>query len=411
MRFTTKILPSRSKGLGVILLNNSKSLHALNIDMINCLQDVFQQWKVDPSLNAILIKSSSEETKRPSFCAGGDMKSIYNQGLQYHHQQQQQQQQGKQQPTSSSAAAAAALPPPEDFFYHEYKVNYDIANFNKFVPIVSLWDGLVMGGGVGISIYGKYRIATENTILSMPECGIGFFPDVGSMWWMTRMLKERPELAKYLALTGYRMEPADLVYTSLATHYIPSNQLEDLEAALAKATVGNKNDDNDDKGGNKGDMDVVAGVLMSFHKMIPTDHCNLKINKETIENTFNGETVEEIFINLKKEDNEFSRSTIKTLEKMSPTSMKITLEGLKRGAECKSMAEDLQMEYRMAKACVRPGRDFYEGIRALLVDKDLSPKWNPSTLEEVTDDMIEEYFSPIDKEWSNRHQKTEPSKL
>ncbi|OEU22477.1 enoyl-CoA hydratase [Fragilariopsis cylindrus CCMP1102] len=382
MRFTTKILPSRSKGLGVILLNNSKSLHALNIDMINCLQDVFQQWKVDPSLNAILIKSSSEETKRPSFCAGGDMKSIYNQGLQYH-QQQQQQQQGKQQPTSSSssAAAAAALPPPEDFFYHEYKVNYDIANFNKFVPIVSLWDGLVMGGGVGISIYGKYRIATENTILSMPECGIGFFPDVGSMWWMTRMLKERPELAKYLALTGYRMEPADLVYTSLATHYIPSNQLEDLEAALAEATT------------------------------IPTDHCNLKINKETIENTFNGETVEEIFNNLKKEDNEFSRSTIKTLEKMSPTSMKITLEGLKRGAECKSMAEDLQMEYRMAKACVRPGRDFYEGIRALLVDKDLSPKWNPSTLEEVTDDMIEEYFSPIDKEWSNRHQKTEPSKL
>jgi enoyl-CoA hydratase/carnithine racemase len=366
--------------------------------MVDCLQDVFQQWKVDPSLNAILIKSSSEETKRQAFCAGGDMKSVYNQGLQYHQQQQ--------QPTSSSSSSSA-LPPPEDFFYHEYKVNYDIANFNKFVPIVSLWDGVVMGGGVGISIHGKYRIATENTILSMPECGIGFFPDVGSMWWMTRMLK-RPELAKYLALTGYRMEPADLAYTGLATHYIPSNQLEDLEYALAEATVGSKNDDDDDKEGKEGDMDVFAGVLMSFHKMIPTDHCNLKINKETIENTFNGETVEEIFSNLKKVDTEWTKSTVKILEKMSPTSMKITLEGLKRGAECKSMVEDLQMEYRMAKACVRPGMDFYEGIRALLVDKDHSPKWNPSTLEEVTDGMIEEYFSPIDKEWLNRHQKTEP---
>jgi enoyl-CoA hydratase/carnithine racemase len=398
MRFTTKILPSRSKGLGVLLLNNSKSLHALTRDMVDCLHDVFQQWKVDPSLNAILIKSSSEDMKRPAFCAGGDMKSVYNQGLQYH----------QQQPTSS----AALPPPPEDFFYHEYKVNYDIANFNKFVPIVSLWDGIVMGGGVGISMYGKYRIATENTILSMPECGIGFFPDVGSMWWMTRILK-RPALAKYLALTGYRMEPADLIYTGLATHYIPSNQLEDLEVALAEATVGKKDDDDDDddKGNDKGDTDVVAGVLMSFHKMIPTDHCNLKINNEIIENTFNGETVEDIFINLKKEDTEFTRSTIKTLEKMSPTSMKITLEGLKRGAECKSMAEDLQMEYRMAKACVRPGMDFYEGIRALLVDKDHSPKWNPSTIEGVTDDMIQEYFSPIDKEWSNRNQKTEPSKL
>jgi len=383
MRFTTKLLPSRTKNLGVLLLNNPKALHALTRDMVDCLEDVLREFKNDPTIKAILIKSSSKDTKRAAFCVGGDMKSVYTQGLQ-------QQQQETEQP-----------PPPEDFFRYEYKVNHDIATFIDTIPIVSLWDGLVMGGGVGISIHGKYRVATEKTILSMPECRIGLFPDVGSMWWMTRLLKRRA-VANYLALTGQQMTPADLLYTGLATHYIPSSRLEDLEFALAEATA------SEDQG-NTNKRDVVASILMSFHESIPTDHCNLAINKKIIESAFSGESVEEIFTNLKESNTEFTRSTLETLEKMSPTSMKVTMEGLKRGAEGKTIGEDLQMEYRMAKACVRPGFDFFEGIRSVLVDKDNSPNWKPSTLEEVTDDMVQEFFVPVENEWT--HIQSEPSRL
>lgn len=356
--------------MGVILLNNPTVLHALTGDMIDCMEDVFQEWMNDSSMRAILIKSS--EAKRPAFCAGGDVKSVYVNGL-------------KKAPTDDGPKVA-----PEEFFFNEYRVNHAIATSRT--PIVSFWDGVVMGGGAGISIHGKYRIATENTLFAMPECGIGLFPDVGSMWWMTRLLK-RP-VANFLALTGKRIDSADLMYTGLATHYVPSNRLDDLEHALAEATI-STNDENALK-----KDDVVAGVLMSFHQTIPTDSCYLANHKEIIERTFDGESVEDIVANLKGVDStDFTNKALESMSKDSPTSMKLTLEGLKRGAKCKTIGEDLQMEYRMAKACVRPGSDFYEGIRALLVDKDQSPKWNPSTIENVTDGMIEEFFAPIEKEW------------
>jgi enoyl-CoA hydratase/carnithine racemase len=344
--------------LGILILNNPKALHALTHDMIDCMEDIFHEWSNDNSLKAILIKSS--EAKRPAFCAGGDVKSVYERGI--------------------------AQSAPEDFFYHEYKVNHAIATSKT--PIVSFWDGVVMGGGAGISVHGKYRVATENTLFAMPECAIGLFPDVGSMWWMNRLLK-RP-VANYLALTGKRIAPADLMHTGLATHYVPSNQLNDLELALAEATELEQVDKNDD---------IVARVLMSFHETIRTDDCFLAINKQTIENTFCGQSVEEILDNLKKENSEFANSTIETLQKMSPMSMKVSMEALNRGAECKTIGEDLQMEYRVAKACMRPGSDFFEGIRAVLIDKDHSPKWNPSSLEGATDDLVQDFFAPIENEW------------
>jgi enoyl-CoA hydratase/carnithine racemase len=374
--------------MGVLLLNNPKALHALTRDMVDCADDVLREWKSDPSVKVILIKSSSEGTKRPSFCAGGDVKSVYLQCL----DQQKYQKSGTEIERQK----------PEDFFRHEYSVNHKIATCIDTIPIVSLWDGFVMGGGVGLSIHGKYRVATERTIFSMPECRIGLFPDVGSMWWMTRLLKLR-STANYLALTGQHMKPADLLYTGLATHYIPSNRLDDLEYALAEAT------NICEKEGNKNEKDAVANILMSFHESIPTDHCNLEINKEIIERTFSEDSIEEIFVNLEESNTEFARSTLEVLRKMSPTSMKVTMEGLHRGSKCKNIEEDLKMEYRMAKACIQPGSDFYEGIRSVLIDKDHSPKWTPATLGEVTDDMVQKFFSPIENEWT--HIQGEPSKL
>mmetsp|Transcript_12550 Transcript_12550/g.26560 ORF Transcript_12550/g.26560 Transcript_12550/m.26560 type:complete len:378 (+) Transcript_12550:74-1207(+) len=377
MRFTTKLLPSRTNNLGVLLLNNPKPLHALTRDMVDCMGDVLGEWKNDPTLKVILIKSSSKGLKRPAFCAGGDVKSVYMQGLDVQNQP------GKE------------AEKPEDFFRYEYKVNHEIATCIDTIPIVSLWDGIVMGGGVGISIHGKYRVATERTVFAMPECRIGLFPDVGSMWWMTRLLKQR-SVANYLALTGEQMEPADLLYTGLATHYIPSNRLEDLEYALAEAS-------------NKNERDVVASILMSFHESIPIDNCHLAVNRDIIKSTFGAESVEELFVNLDEADTEFTKSALDTLKQMSPTSMKVTMEGLNRGAKCRTIGDDLIMEYRMARAFVQPGSDFYEGIRSVLVDKDHSPKWKPATLEEVTDNMVQKFFSPIEKEWT--HIQTDPSKL
>lgn len=377
MRVTTKLLPSRINNLGVLLLNNPKALHALTRDMVDCADDVLREWKNDPSIKAILIKSSSKGLKRAAFCAGGDVKSVYLKGLDQQKYQKSETEREK----------------PEDFFRYEYRVNHKLATCIDTIPIVSFWDGLVMGGGVGLSIHGKYRVATERTLFSMPECRIGLFPDVGSMWWMTRLLKRRAT-ANYLALTGQQMKPTDLLYTGLATHYVPSNRLEDLEHALAEAT--NKCEED----GNENTRDVVASTLMSFHEHIPIDRCYLAINKEIIEKTFSGESVDEIFVDLKKADTEFSRSTLELLEKMSPTSMKVTMEGLNRGSKCKTIEEDLQMEFRMAKACIQPGSDFYEGIRSVLVDKDNSPKWKPATIKEVSEETVQNYFAPIKNEWT-----------
>ena len=353
MRFTTKLLPSVSGNLGVLTLNNPKALHALNLEMVHCLQDVLEQWESAPNLKAVLIKSS--EAKRPTFCAGGDVKSVYENILSQNN--------------------------PQEFFFQEYKVNHAIATSK--LPFISLWDGVVMGGGAGISIHGKYRVATENSVFAMPETAIGLFPDVGSMWWMPRLLKK--PIANYLALSGHRLSADDLMYSGLATHYVPSKQLNELEAALVEATE-------------NGDGEV-AGVLMSYHEGMRVDECHLSRNQEAIEQTFNEDSVEKILSNLEEHGSDFGTKTLETLHKMSPTSMKITLEALKRGAACKTVGEDLQMEFRLARACCQPGSDFCEGVRALLVDKCNSPKWNPTTVEEVTGSMVENFFSPIDNEW------------
>jgi 3-hydroxyisobutyryl-CoA hydrolase len=359
MRFTTKLLPSRSGNLGVIMLNNPSALHSLSMDMIHGFQDVLVEWlKIDSALKTIVIKAS--EAKRPAFCAGGDVKALYEKGL--------------------------AKNNPQDFFYQEYQVNHAIATSS--IPFVSLWDGVVMGGGAGISVHGKYRVATENTIFAMPETAIGLFPDVGSTYWMTRLLN-RP-VANYMGLLGKRISAADLLYTGLATHYVPSQKLPALETALVEATYNDSTELEDD---------VVASVLVSFHEPIDTLNSFLATHQDEIHQSFDEDRMEDIFVNLRRDDSGFGKETLESLNKLSPTSLKVTLEGLKRGAVTTSVGENLQMEFRMASACMRPGTDFYEGIRAVLVDKDHSPKWNPSTIEEVTAEMVEEFFAPIKEEW------------
>ena len=319
---------------------------------------------------------------KPAFCAGGDVKACYLAGL------------SKDESERELTA---------DFFREEYQLNYMIAMQPPHIPQVSIWDGVVMGGGVGLSIHGKYRVATENCLFAMPETRIGLFPDVGGTWWIPRIKlysqwKKKNVLGGvgiYLALTGARLKADDLMYAGIATHYCRSENLEDLRRALVEATSTDESAAFDD---------CVASVLMSFHDhSIDVDSSFLSRNRHDIDFAFDGKSsVEDIIESLESMgDSDFGQSTLKTLRQMSPTSMKVTLEGLKRGALASDIGEALKMEYRMSQACMQEGSDFYEGIRSVLVDKDGEPKWNPSRLQDVTDESVDRYFKELgDRELS-----------
>jgi enoyl-CoA hydratase/carnithine racemase len=367
MRLSPLIHPSRVGNLGILQLNNPKALNALTLGMIECMQDVLADWHMDDSLKAILVTCGGSDTKRPAFCVGGDVKSVYQDAISG----------GTQGLTSK-------------FFREEYKVNYAIRTWNR--PQISLWNGAVMGGGAGISIHGEYRVATENTLFAMPETALGFFPDVGSCWWMSHLLM--PGMARFLALTGARLNAPDLLYSGIATHYVPSNKLDELQDALAHATA---------QEGTGTAPDLVGPVLRDFHEApaTPPDDSFLARHARSIDAAFTSpDSVEEILINLANQDTEFSKEALILMNNASPTSLKVTFEGLKRGGYTASIGEDLQMEYRMSQAFMKEGSDFYRGVRATLIDKDGKPEWSPARLEDVTKDMVESYFAPLgEDEW------------
>lgn len=343
---------------------------------------------------------------KPTFCAGGDVKAVYFAGLQ----------------KDSSLQS--------NFFREEYQLNHLIATQSPNMPQISIWDGVVMGGGVGLSVHGKYRVATENTVFAMPgmirilifddaeycakifplhisisECNIGFFPDVGGTWWIPRLKLYDQWRTKtyvggvgnYLALTGARLKGDDLLYAGIATHYVQSSRLEELKQSLIDATSLGDSDNGDVTSSNM--EDCAAGVLTSFHDAsIDVENSFLARNRNDIDYAFDGkDSIEEILISLESmgPDSQFGVSTLSSLKSFSPTSLKVTLEGLKRGAKAQSVGEALQMEFRMAMAFMREGSDFYEGIRAVLVDKNGKPKWNPTNSHEVTEDIVNSYFEHL----------------
>lgn len=378
--FTTHLLPSRASNLGILQLNNPSSLNALNLEMIRAMTSTLKIWQ-SSDIRATLIEGTPYEKNgktKPAFCAGGDVKKVYLAGL-------------------NKASEDPQLT--ADFFREEYKLNYMIATQPPHQPQISIWDGVVMGGGVGLSIHGKYRVATENTIFAMPETKIGLFPDVGGTWWIPRLKLYRDRQRKgvvggvgnYLALTGARLKGDDLIYAGIATHYVPSERLIELKQALIEAT----NDTTSSLG------DCVAGVLMSFHDgkvNLDLDKAFLSKNRKEIDQAFDGkQSVEDIVSTLEimKQDSQFAKTTLDTLRQMSPTSLKVTLEALIRGSKLQSIGEALEMEYRMSQAFMREDSDFYEGIRAALVDKCGQPKWNPSSLEGVTNGAVERFFDGL----------------
>ncbi|XP_072117787.1 3-hydroxyisobutyryl-CoA hydrolase, mitochondrial [Mobula birostris] len=341
-----EVLLTRSGCAGIITLNRPKALNALNLSMIRQIYPQLKEWEQDSETSLVIIKGAGEK----AFCAGGDIRAVTEAGK-----------------VGDRLA--------EDFFREEYILNNAIGSCK--IPYIALIDGIVMGGGVGLSVHGHFRVATEKTLFAMPETGIGLFPDVGGGYFLPRL---EGKLGLFLALTGFRMKGRDVHKAGIATHFIKSEEIPALEKDLVSLRSPSKED--------------VADLLNSHHfKCKADDKFTLADHMDKINRLFKTNSVEEIMENLIQDGSPFALQHLKILKKMSPTSMKITFQQLEEGAR-KNLSEVLMMEYRLSQACMR-GHDFYEGVRAVLIDKDQSPKWKPATLEEVTEEYLSSCFKSL----------------
>lgn len=333
---TDDILFERRSRAGLMTLNRPQALNALNRDMCLALHRQLDAWAVDDDVSVVIIRGAGEK----AFCAGGDVVGLYHSG---------------KEGTSEW----------EGFFADEYRMNLAIGTFPK--PYVALVDGFSMGGGVGVSVHAPYRVVTEKTLFAMPETGIGLIPDVGG----THALAQMPgEVGTYLGLTGARLKAADCMYAGYGTHHCTSAQIEALTDALAEG----------------GD---VAQTLNAFHS--DAGPAPLEAVRAEIERHFAFDTVEAIMESLSL-GSDWAVVQRDVLMKMSPTSMKISLRAL-REARGDDLAGCLRREYRLVSA-IKSGHDFFEGIRAQLIDKDKSPRWRPAALRDVTEEMVDGYFAP-----------------
>ena len=338
---------SRTEGrTGRISLNRPAALHALNLDMVHAMTATLQRWAEDPAVECVIIDHSEGR----GFCAGGDIRFLQESAL-----------------VGGEAG--------RKFFHDEYLLNHVLFTYPK--PVIAFMDGITMGGGVGISQPAKYRIATENTRFAMPETGIGLFPDVGGGWYLSRL---PGRVGQYLALTGARIDGADCLAIGLATHYLGSESLADVKAAIAKAPADSE------------------AILQAHAPGAPL--AKIVEMRPQIDRLFASDRYEDILAALAADPSEWAARTLVGLVTKSPQTCKVALRQLARGAECVSFADNMRMEYRIA-ARVLTRHDFIEGVRAVIIDKDNAPKWNPETPEGVSDALLDEIFAPLaaEEEW------------
>lgn len=346
------VLTRLEGALGRITLNRPAALHALTTEMCKLMSEALRLWAADASCHAVLIDHAGER----GFCAGGDIRLL----------------------AASGAGDALAA---KEFFAAEYKLNTQIHRFPK--PYIAVMDGVTMGGGVGVSVHGALRIATERTSFAMPETGIGLFPDVGGGWFLPRL---PGEVGAWLALTGARLKAADCLAAGVATHFVPSAKLPELKAALAA------------EGHAIGQLEAAKEILGRFAE--DPGPAQLPARREAIDRLFAFPTVEEIFAALEEDGSGFAQETLRTLSTKSPQSMKISLRQLRAGAAMASFEEVMAMEYRLAGRVVQT-HDFQEGVRAVIVDKDNTPQWRPPMLQGVSEAYIDAFFAPLPpaEEW------------
>ena len=336
------VLVETAGSLGRVRLNRPKALNSLTFEMVQDIAAALVYFETAPNVGAVLISGEGER----GLCAGGDIRALYDHGR--------------------DGSGFGEL-----FFRAEYRMNAHIAGYTK--PYIAMMDGITMGGGVGISAHGAVRIVTERTKIAMPETGIGFFPDVGGTWLLSR---SPGEIGTFIGLTGDYIGGADAIYAGLADHFVNSVKIPALIAALAAVPTSVTH------------AEVRAIVDEFVEPVVPP----LGTYRTEIDNAFAYGSVEKIDVALEKSGSEFARKTLGVMAQKSPISMKVTLKLLRLARQDICLEDSLEREFTAGQA-VLASDEFYEGVRALVVDKDRTPKWSPATLAEVTDELVDKYFS------------------
>ena len=345
---TDDILTRIEGHAGLISLNRPGAIHALTLPMVHAMTAALLKWKNDDAVKCIII----DHAEGRGFCAGGDIAFLRNSAL------------------NDNGESG------RKFFHDEYQLNHLLFTYPK--PVVAFMDGITMGGGVGISQPARFRVATENTRFAMPETGIGLFPDVGGGWYLSRL---EGRVGQFLALTGARLDGAECLALGLATHYLPSEALAEAKARIAVE-----------------DVERIDGILGTLSASPPEPR--IVSNILAINRHFASDRFEDILASLEGDDSDWAMKELATLRTKSPQTCKVALRQLATSAGLDDFAANMAMEYRIgSRVLVRP--DFAEGVRAVIVDKDNDPKWNPATAEGVSEELLDAIFSPLppQEEW------------
>ncbi|XP_065006990.1 probable 3-hydroxyisobutyryl-CoA hydrolase 3 isoform X1 [Musa acuminata AAA Group] len=350
---TDQVLVEDCRFTRILTLNRPQQLNALSTPMIMKLLKLFVAYEKDSDVKLLIVKGNGR-----AFSAGGDVASV----------------------ARSVAQGQWALG--TEFLRNQYTLNYIIATYGK--PQVSILDGIVMGGGAGVSIHGRFRVVTEKTVFAMPETSLGFFPDIGASYFLSRL---PGFFGEYLGLTGARLDGAEMLACGLATHFVPSMNLAYLEDLLTKVETS--------------DPFVICASIDQFSQMVPLKASSAYNRLDIIDKCFSKETVEEIISALEKESasmvDEWIVVAIQALKKASPISLKVTLRSIREG-RLQGVDRCLTMEFRLCCHILRleASKDFLEGFRAILVDKDRNPKWEPPRLDLVDSKVLDQYFAEVD---------------
>ena len=338
-----EVLTRVDGGVGLITLNRPKAINSLNQPMVDALSAILTRWEADDAVRSVVLSGAGDR----GLCAGGDVVAVYN---------------------SARADGAEA----RRFWRDEYLLNGQVGRFAK--PYVSLMDGIVMGGGVGVSAHANTRVVTETSKIAMPEVGIGFIPDVGGAFLLSRA---PGALGLHAALTGAPFSGADAIAMGFADHYVPHSELEAFAAAIVS--------------------DGIESALAG-HAIEPPPS-DLAAQRDWIDECFAGDTVEDIVAALRGHDAGPANDAANLIASRSPIAVSVALEAVRRAAKLETLEDVLIQDYRVSSASAR-SHDLVEGIRAQIIDKDRNPKWSPATLAAVSAADIDAYFAPVDDDLS-----------
>ncbi|MEZ3161903.1 enoyl-CoA hydratase/isomerase family protein [Microbacterium sp. BWT-B31] len=347
-----RVLARAAHGLGRLTLNRPRAINALDLSMVQALTAALERWEHDSDVQTVLLDGAGER----GLCAGGDVRGLYEQIV------------------GGDAESAA------DFFRAEYSLNARIGQYPK--PFVALADGITMGGGIGLAGHAGIRIVTERSKLAMPETRIGFTPDVGGTWLLSRA---PGRLGEYLALTGATMDAADAIHAGLADTLVPSEHLDDLRDALET----------------RADPGSPAELVLLFDQT--PERSKLEDARAWIDDAFAAGTVAEIVERLRARPEAEASATADLLGELSPTGLAVTLEAVRRARELPTLRDVLAQEYGLVMWFATTQPDLTEGIRAQLVDKDRTPRWSPATIAELAPDAAASAFAyrPVVALWGD----------